>query len=475
MKQKIIFYQQFPLPYFGILSISGYLEKYGFYPDVIVSFLEDDPVEAVSKLEPDVIGISVMSVEHKWLINTAQKIRRVLPNAKIVVGGIHAVLYPEEILSIPQVDLVCTSDGEEVMLDILRELEKSEPDWHSIKGIGFRDKVGKLHLTERAPLFAYKKEIIEDRRVYFKRYPLLARDTAQRFISSRGCPYHCSFCYNERLRKIFEGRGQYIRRKEVTNLIKEIALVCQNSKVDAVFFMDDLFTMDKEWLRKFLSLYKNEVGIPFVCTTRANIIDEERAALLADAGCRTVSFGVESGNYEIRKFVLNKDLTDKSIINCGRLLKKYGLKTQTTNMFCLPGETLQNAYETIELNIKAGTDFAFASLLMPFPKTTIADYCIEHGFIKSDYSLNDLPESFMTQSILNIKEKELIVNVQRLSYFFVRSPWLYRNFKWVVRFKRLKKLFGLLFELSNFLRHKGERGISFISAFRYAWRMRETF
>ncbi|TAN40607.1 MAG: B12-binding domain-containing radical SAM protein [Nitrospirae bacterium] len=473
--KKVVFYQQFPLPYFGILSLVGYLKHHGYEPEIIISSLEKDPIDRLVELSPEIIGISAMTVEHRWLMQAAADIRRALPNSTIIAGGIHTVLYPEEVLSIPEIDLACTGDGEEVLYDILREMEKKEPDWHSLRGIGFRSAEGAVCVNERAPLYSYRDEIIEDRSIYFNRYPLLARDTAHRFISSRGCPYHCNFCYNETLRNLFRNSGPYIRRKSIDNLIAEIRAVCGNNRTDAVFFVDDLFTMDKKWLGQFLLRYRKEINIPFVCTTRANIMDDEKAALLAEAGCRTVSFGLESGSYAIRKIVLNKDITDDLIIQCGRSIKKFGMHVQTANMFCLPEETLQDAFRTIELNIQTGTDFAFASLLMPFPKTAIADYCIEHGFLKSDYSFNDLPESFMNISLLDLKEKDVIINVQRLAYFFIRYPSLYKRFKGAVHHMKLRWFFDLLFAAGNFLRHREERGVSWLSALQYAWRMRKTF
>jgi len=440
-----------------------------------VASLEDDPEQAVARLRPDIVGISVMSPEHAWLARTASALRRLLPEATIVVGGIHAVLYPEEVLAIPEVDLVCTGDGEEVLTAVAQAAGRPRPEVHALAGLGYRDGTGAARINVRARLVEYAPAVIEDRQVYFDRYPVLARDTSQRFISSRGCPYQCSFCYNDTLRELFRGAGNYIRRKDAANLVEEIGRVTRGHRVEAVFFMDDLFTMDKEWLRGFLALYRKEIGVPFVCTTRANILDDERAALLAGAGCRTVSYGIESGNERIRKDVLRKDVTDEAIVRCGRTLRKHGLKVQTTNMFCLPGETPGDALRTIDLNVQAGTDYAFASLLLPFPRTAIAEHCIREGYLPRDYSIKDLPESFMTRSILALPDKEIIINVQRLSYLFIRYPRIGARLRWLVRQVRLRWAYDLLFELSNFLRHKGERGISFLSAFRYAWRMRKYF
>ena len=212
-----------------------------------------------------------------------------------------------------------------------------------------------------------------------------------------------------------------------------------------------------------------------MCTTRANVIDEDTVRVLAKAGCHTVSYGIESGNYNSRKNILKKDVTDDQIIRCGHLLHKYGIRAQTTNMFCLPGETLSDAYKTIELNIKAKTNFAFTALFMPFPKSEITEYCIEKGFLKPDYSLKDLPHSFLTSSVLAMSDKNAIINIHRLAFFFVKWPLFYKLLRRLVRFSFLNYSFYLLSILSNFLRHKEERRITLWHAARYAWRLRGSF
>lgn len=211
-----------------------------------------------------------------------------------------------------------------------------------------------------------------------------------------------------------------------------------------------------------------------MCTTRANLMNDDLAKMLAEAGCQTISFGIETGNDLLREKILNKKISDKQIIECGQVARKYGIQVQTSNMFCLPGETLSDAYKTIELNHKAGTHLPFCSLFLPFPNTELANYCIEKGYLKPDYSFKDMPKSFLKESVLSLKDKENIINLQHLSYFFIRHPWLYRNFRWVVRFKIFNPLFPLFYLISSFLRHKEERRRSYMSTLFYAWQFRKT-
>jgi hypothetical protein len=112
---------------------------------------------------------------------------------------------------------------------------------------------------------------------------------------------------------------------------------------------------------------------------------------------------------------------------------------------------------------------------MPFPKTEITNYCIKQGYLKDDYSLKDLPPSFLNDSVLDIPDKDAIKNIHRLAFFFIRWPWFFKLAKNTVKYTFLNPVFQYIFIISNFLRHKQERGISFWAALRYAWRLRGSF
>lgn len=472
---KVVLLQQYASLNFGILAIMSYLRHHKIDCEVVIWSLEDDPAETLYGLKPDLVGISLMTTEHYWMVNAVKIIREKLPEVKIIIGGIHAVIYPEDVLAVPGVDLVCNSDGEKVLLELCRALGGGGRDWSAINGLTYRDEKGMIRSSGRANFFDYSPEILEDRTPYFSRYPVMARDTVPRFIASRGCPYNCSFCYNGQIKDIFkDSHGRYLRYKDPENLTMEISRICRGYKVESIFFVDDLFSANRKWLATFLDMYKKEIDYPFMCTTRANLMNDELARMLAEAGCQTISYGIETGNVLLREKILNKKISDEQMIQCGQIARKYGMQVQTANMFCLPDETLEDSFKTIELNHKAGTDLAFSSLFLPFPNTALANYCIGKKYLKPDFSFRDLPKSFLSESMLSLENKEAIINVQQLAYFFVRYPRFYNNFKWIVRFQFLKPLFFIFYILSNFLRHKVERKRSFFSAFIYAWQLRKT-
>ncbi len=474
MKPRIVFLQQHATPYFGILALDKHLRQAGFQAEVVIDSLEKDSICAVRELNPSLIGISVLSTEHLWLIRVTKALKKILPETKIIVGGFHGMLYAKEILEETSADFVCHSEGEEVLIRVLQALDLSEPRWESIPGVAYRGN-GKIHINKTALLVPYCEDAPEDRRIYYRRYPVLAQEPGRGFISTRGCPFRCSFCYNSYMREHFKGKGTFIRQKTVESFIDEITLECSHYPIKSIFFFSDLFTFDKKWLHSFLQRYKKEIRVPFACHTTANIFDEETAVLLAEAGCWAVSFGIEAGNSFIRQNILKKTVTDEEIIRCGQLLRKHGIKVQTNNMFCLPGETLADAFKTVELNIQAGARYAHSALFLPFPKTELADYCIKEGCLDENYSLKDIPPSILSVSVLDLKDKSSIVNVQRASFFFVRWPWTFQVFRGLVVVPFLNPLFKVLSYVGYFFRHKGVKRIPFWAMIRFSWRVRKAF
>lgn len=472
-KMHICFIQKQAFPYFGIMSLSGFLKENDIETDVLITNSEKDFISELRRIDPDVVGISALTMEHSWLRKTSQQIKNTFPNIPIIVGGIHAILYPEAILKIPEVDYVCTGEGEKTMLAFC-DLIKNESNCEYIKGIGYK-KDGEAVINEREPLLENISNSFEDRYIYYNRYSLLKDDELKQFIASRGCPYKCSFCFNEQLQNTFKTKGKYIRMKTPEHLIEEILRLRNISTIKSIFFADDLFTMNKKWLKSFAPMYKEKVNIPFMCVTRADHMDEEIAELLKWSGCHTVSFGIESGNERIREDILKKNISDEEIIKCAFILHKNGIRIQTSNMFCLPDETVDDAFSTIKLNVNIEADFVFSTIFMPFPDTQLATFCIEKGYLNKEFSFEHLPQSFLTKSILNLKEKEKIENIQRISYFLIKYPFLIKVSENLIKKYDFKKIFYPLLFIGTFLRYKEERKISISNAIRFLWRFKKSY
>lgn len=478
---KLLFIQCQPFPYFGIMSLSGYLKNKGIDCQCLIASLEKNLLSSIRKIDPDVIGFSALSTEHKWLTDTTKTVKENFKDKPIIVGGIHAILYGENLIRKNQyIDFVCTGEGEEVLSDLLDAIRRGRTV-NGIPGLLIRDS-GKIVYNERRKTLTLLDSFREDRQIYFSRYPSFVRDSTKQFLLSRGCPFDCSFCYNRILRDILSGGRKnpagdtaYFRQKSPDIAVEEIKYVKDKYPFRVAFFADDLFTINIDWLKEFCRKYKHEIGLPFMCITRIDLINEEKARIIKEAGCYAVSIGIETGNETLRNKILNKNLSDENIIKGAKILKDHGIKLQTSNMFCIPGESPEDAFSTIDLNTKIKTDFAFTTILMPFPDTRIAQIAIEDRLLDPGFSFESLPLSFLTNSILNIQNKYILENIQRVAYMCIRFPKMIPLMKKLTRVKFLSNIFLLIFHMGNFLRYKEERRFSLFDSMRYFYRFRKSF
>ncbi|MFA4853824.1 MAG: radical SAM protein [Candidatus Omnitrophota bacterium] len=467
---KVCFVQKQIFPYFGVMALSGQLKKQGYETDILIDACEKDAVSALKKAKPDLIAFSVLSSEHAWLRQISSELKKQIPSVPIAAGGVHAILYPEEVLALPGVDYLCHGEGESSFTELARCIALKKPT-SNIPGICLKEE-GSLLMRGVAPITGDLDSFFEDRRLYYERYPKLGKLALKVFMSSRGCPFHCSFCANSSIMRIFEGKGEYMRRKSPQHFVEEIKRVVTDYPTTSLFFADDLFAMDTGWLEIFGPLYKKEVNLPYICTARVDVVKEEHARLLAESGCHTVSFGVETGNELLRKGLLNKTISNKRIFEGAGIIKKAGIRMQTSNMFCLPDESVDDAVATVDLNIAIGADYMFTTVLLPFPKTALAAYCIDKGLLKKEYSFEDIPNSFIQDSVLSLNNKETLLNIHKVAHLCVRFPRMKPFLIYIAKKIKCRQLFLFLWLFGTFIRFREERQLSLWRTARYLWEYR---
>jgi len=447
-KMEVLLIQKQAFPYFGVTSISGYLKKHNHNTDCLIDNLT--PIETQKEVfdKADIIGVSVLSTEHAWLIDTVRKIRSMVGFKLIIIGGIHAILYPE-ILWETEADMLCIGEGEEAFRKIA-----DGKSWSSIEGIWLKDGT-----KNNMPKLIQKFDWVEDRDIYYNRYPSLKKEEQKQFITGRGCEFRCNFCFNKHIQKKFSRMGKYIRKKPVDLVIKEIEAV--ESKV--ICFSDDNFIADKKWIFDFLEKYRRKINKPFMCVLRADLMTSEVANELSKSGCHTVSMGVETGNEETRKNILNKNLSNNAIFRAATLLQINNIRIQTSNMFGIPGETIEDALKTIQFNIDIGTDFAFTAMLLPFPDTDIERIALEYGWLDKPLSFESLPQSFFSSSVFNSPDIHILERIKAIAYWSIAYPKLFWFLKKLIRLE-CRLLFTLINNSGIFFRYKAERKLSFISA-----------
>lgn len=453
---KALFLQDLFFEYPGTMILSACLKRAGHITDVLIEKRREPILRYIREYSPDLIAFSVMTGPHKWAVEIAGEIKETFPKLLIILGGVHATYFPETIES-SSIDIICRGEGEEALIELCDRLDKGE-DFSEIRNLWVK-KNGTVIKNELRNLLDLTTLPPDDREIYYLKYPRLAKKTVKNLLTSRGCPYECSFCFNHQLKGMYKGKGNYLRFKAVDQVLREIKLLIDKYPTEKILFSDDTFNINKEWVREFFPRLHRELHIPYSCHVRANLVDEALAKLFSETGCFTVRMAVESGNEGLRMEVLKKRLTNKQLMDAANLLHKYKIKFFTYNMICLPGETVENAFETIYLNIKMRTDFPWCSILMPYSRTEIVSYSINHGYLDPNYDINEVFSSYYVGTVLKSANNKELLNLHRFFNTAILMPWTIPIIKWLIKLPNnpfFKLWWGMIYTYV-YIRSEGHR------------------
>lgn len=332
--------------------------------------------------KPDLIAFSCLTNLYPWVSKMVEVIKNHM-NVPVIVGGLHPTILPEFVIKNPNIDMICIGEGEEALLELLRSIQSGKTDY-SIKNIWFK-KDGAIIRNPIRPLIQDLDSLPFPDKEIFRKYGCFSNRLY--VMTGRGCPYQCTYCFNSYYRKLLSTDGlSYVRRRSVENVIDELIFFKSKYNLKEIFFYDDIFTINDAWIKKFCRLYKQKVHLPFKILIHPQTVKEEIMKLLADAGCIYVDIGIESGSEELRYKLLKRNMSNQDIINTAKILKKVGIKFCTLNIVGLPTETRELMWKTYELNEKIKPDGTIVSILYPYPKTELADYCLQNNFLgQEDY------------------------------------------------------------------------------------------
>ena len=468
---RLLFLQEVAFEYVGVMCLSAYVKSKGHQCDILIESEEGKNFEAkIREYKPDIAAFSVMTGFHNHYLKMAEKVKDIL-GVPVVFGGPHATFFPE-VIEHPAVDIVCRGEGEEALTDLLDAVDKGEdyshiPNlWVNHNGTITKNDVrcGEDNLDLYPPA---------DRSIYYK-YKYLRDYPTKPFITGRGCPYMCSFCFNRDFNRMYRGKMKTLRRISPEKVVDEVLDCKAKYPLHKIFFNDDIFIMQKDWLEEFTPLYRDNIGIPYACNIRANLVNEDIVRLLKESGCYLVMWGIESGNEKRRNEILHKNISDEQIRNAAALFRQYGIKMKSFNIMGSPGETLDEAVETVTLNAEVKIDFPWCSILQPYPRTKIAEIAQEQGVLVTDYSLDDMEKSFFSGSVFNQPDIKRIERLQKLFYLGVKFPKLIPFFKWMTKYP-LGVVFKFLFGVSFLYRFMREVDIPVYKAVMFALRHRKSY
>lgn len=386
--------------------------------------IKDNYLRDIKNLKPDLIAASIMSPDFQQMNAAIKKIKEDFKDIPIIAGGPHPTFFPEIINESP-LDAICVGEGDIAFRNVLNYIKKGVRDFTGINNIITRN--GKAPLN---PLVDNIDSLpFMDREVLYDSFPVFKHFQFRGFNSSRGCPYNCSYCFNHSYNKIYRNKGKIVRKRSVDNLLTEIEIVTKKYPTRFIKFSDDSFIHGADdWLVEFSSKYRKKINLPFYCLIRADRVNEKVVALLKEAGCHSVCMSIENGNENIRKNILNRNVSDAQIIRAFVLFRKAGVNTLTSVLIGVPGMDCKTEVDkALELLAKCSPTTHGFNICVPFYGTDLFRYCKNNNLVENENKLKYEAPSFNELSILNsytYKEKIFQRNIYSLGPFAVYFPFL---------------------------------------------------
>lgn len=284
---------------------------------------------------PDLICFSVISDNYIWAVSWAKLIKKNI-NVPIVFGGIHPSSVPEKVLSNELVDYVCVGEGDEAIVDLALTIKRGD-DAGNIANIWYK-KNGQIFANEVRPLICDLDRLpFPDKDLFYSQHPIFGKGYL--VSTSRGCLYSCTYCCNNVWKKIYKQEGWMVRRRSVGHVLGELKAAILNYKIQHVSFVDEVFNSDIAWLREFCQKYKEQINLPFFCFAYPDLITDDVAVLLKDAGCYKVQMGVQIVNENKRKCLMGRRSSNEKISRAITLLREKNIYSVCDVILGVPGET----------------------------------------------------------------------------------------------------------------------------------------
>lgn len=414
----------------GIAALTTVLINDGHEVKVLDCLVEDkdlkEIIDDIESFQPDFVLLSPFD-RCRWGLEGAISIANFIKNGKVVLFGSYVKELMVWVMENNQgIDYAVYGDPEEA----LKELVSGE-DKESIKGLIFRKGKEIVENESRYPIDINDLPIANRNLLRMERYKKLphvaVKEPCIDVMTTRGCPYDCSFC----LLKIVGGKNYRARSPE--KVIEEIKLLKEKHGAKQINFDSLNFTVDREWVKNLCELLiKENLGIIWSCQTRTDLIDKEILEMMKKAGCVSILYGVESFSQELLDNI-NKKMDFKLNYEAIRLTKEVGIEVRVSMMLGLPGETPQMVEKTVNELIKLGPDFVQFHATIAFPFTALYEKKDKWGKISGikDKSFDISGHPFLPEGYKNEDELKKVIS-RAYCRFYLRPRYIIKkifNFK----------------------------------------------
>ncbi len=393
--------------------IEGWNEREEVSKNIIRVGLNFNRIEQIIRnYAPDIIGVNNLFTKQR---ENAHKIyalaKKINDNIITVAGGAHPTVLPELVLSDTNVDYVVLGEGESTIIDLISVI-KGKKNISELDGIGFRENgniriIPKTKFIENLDGIPLPARHLLNMDRYFGLKMSHGKRKKKRFspiITSRGCPARCTFCSAYRV------WGRKFRYRSPENIIEEMKLLKEKYGIEELMFEDDNLTMDVERAGKIFDLMiENKLNFSWDTPNgvAAYVLTEDLLYKMKKSGCYKLNLAVESGNQEVLNKIIKKPLDLEKIKPLVRLAKDIGLDLGIYLIMGMPGETKEQMMDSFRFAKEMKIYDPFISIATPYPGTELYDLCVQKGYLKDNFSLDDLHIRSFSISAENWDGKEL--------------------------------------------------------------------
>lgn len=412
-----------PLNY---VHLAAYLRENGHRPhilDQVTGRRSEDIDSYIRSNNIRVVGIGCMTCEFPEAVNESRRLKVAHPGITIVLGGAHPSGAPEECLESGVVDYAIVGEGEIALTKLLNAIEGNEkpeniPGVWSIENGAIRtNRPAEVPDIEKLPPPAYdmvdlKKYFQLDSPWHFPQSPRVIQ-----FISSRGCPYQCSYCHTI--------HGKRYRGLSPAKVLDQMEDLVKNHGVEEFMMVDDIFNFDLERAKEICRgiLQRGlKIHLQFPNGVRGDRFDEELVALMKQSGTHFMAIAIETTSKEYQRLIrknLKVDKAERTIL----WARKYNIEVSGFFMIGFPGETVDQIQQTIDFAVNAPLDAIFISVVSPFKGTVLRNDMLNGRFGNVDsQTMQSLDQLFPTACSETLTLEQL-TRMQRNAYFrFYTKP-----------------------------------------------------
>lgn len=438
------------MPGLGVLYIAACLRQAGL--PVMVLDAEgrgldrEHTIQAIARENPGVLGITATTLSIGSAAHVAQKIKAILPKIKVFIGGPHVTALPVETMQRwPHIDGCVLGDGEISFLKIVQNLQNNLEFHQGIDGLVWRDgqeiythpKTGHLKDLDTLPFPAW--DLLQGfPGIYRPPFHSYRRLPVANIITTRGCPYSCSFCD----RSVF---GRKVYSHSIEYVIEIIEHLVKNFGIREISIKDDMFILSHDRVVEFCRQLRNKkIDLTWSCNARVNCVSDELLREMKKAGCWMISYGIESGSQKMLEKMM-KGVTKNQVIKALELTRKNDIVSKGFFMVGIPGETNETLKETLSFVKKLPLDELNINFFTPFPGSKFFGEVVQEGF-EPDFSRMTMldpiyvPKQLHMEDMLKFQKKMIYsfyLQPFKIGLYVIRTLKNFNEFKRVVRMGKM--------------------------------------